>query len=320
MNLDELQSVRDRERQTDKLQQLRTSFYADAGEFVQQLREERDRAAERADDPFDAPEVSRLTDEIDTAEQLVEAIYQNRIGKIVKVASLDAAGLPADADGLTGEEQQLFETLVADIERHRDAVLAVLDGTDTGADETTEPEATDAPAPETASAEQDSEPPAPDPPETRDGRTDPAETRESQSAPTGAHPASGGETGESVSAADVMGSTTSDGRDETPKDADEAGPDQTGASGPNEDDGTADSRPVRKDGGGDDGSDTPETDDSPPVERETVLVTDDVETFVGFDERDYDLETDDVVTLPATNAAILVEQDAARPLERQSPR
>ncbi|MEF8828216.1 MAG: hypothetical protein V5A49_04235, partial [Haloarcula sp.] len=69
MNVDELQSVQSRERQTDQLQQLRETFYEDAGGFIQQLREERDRAAERAEDPFDSPEVNRLTDDIKTAEQ-----------------------------------------------------------------------------------------------------------------------------------------------------------------------------------------------------------------------------------------------------------
>ena len=72
MNLDELQSIRDRERQSDSLQQLREDFYVDVGEFVQELREERDAVAERADDPFDAPEVNRLTDDINTAEQTVD--------------------------------------------------------------------------------------------------------------------------------------------------------------------------------------------------------------------------------------------------------
>jgi DNA replication factor GINS len=335
MNLDELQSVRDRERQTDKLQQLRASFYADAGEFVQQLREERERAAERADDPFDAPEVSRLTDEIDTAEQLVEAIYENRIGKIVKLASLDAAGLPADADGLTDEEQQLFETLVDDIEHHRENVLAVLDGTATAGTAGTG----DATA-ETAGADRvssgDPEPPAPETPaETRDGRADPAAAHErpggSQSGPTGASSEPGeqtGDTGERVTTADVMGAGGDDpvdgGRDDLQRET-ERTPDQTGAPAENGDTETATTRPVRNDGGGENrsaaDSDSPDSiRDSPSVERETVLVTDTVETFVGFDDRDYDLETDDVVTLPATNAEILVEQDAARPLEEPSPR
>jgi len=128
MNLDELQSVRDRERQTDKLQQLRASFYADAGEFIQGLRERRTEAADRADDPFDSPEVNRLTDEINTAEQTVEAIYEKRVGKIVKAASFAAADLPTESDGMTAEEQDLFETLVADIKDNRQHVQDVLGG------------------------------------------------------------------------------------------------------------------------------------------------------------------------------------------------
>jgi DNA replication factor GINS len=127
MNLDELQSVQSRERQTDQLQQLRATFYEEAGEFVAQLREERERAAERADDPFDSPEVNRLSDDIKTAEQTVEAIYERRVGKLVKRASLAAAGVPTDETGLTEEEQALFADLVERIEAHRATVLDVLD-------------------------------------------------------------------------------------------------------------------------------------------------------------------------------------------------
>jgi DNA replication factor GINS len=50
------------------------------------------------------------------------------------------------------------------------------------------------------------------------------------------------------------------------------------------------------------------------IERERVLVTEDIDTFVGFDDRDYDLAAGDVVTLPETNAELLVERDAARRL------
>ncbi|MFB6151406.1 MAG: hypothetical protein ABEJ40_06335 [Haloarculaceae archaeon] len=128
MDVDELQSVQSRERQTDSLQQLRESFYRDVADYVQQLREERDRAAERADDPWNSPEVGRLNDDIDTAEQTVEAIYERRVGKIVKMASLAAADMPTDDEGLTAEERDLFETLVAAIENNREHVFAVLDG------------------------------------------------------------------------------------------------------------------------------------------------------------------------------------------------
>jgi DNA replication factor GINS len=139
MNLNELQSVQSRERQTDSLQQLRGSFYKEAGRFIQQLREEREQVAERADDPFDAPDVQRLTNEINTAEQTVEAIYERRIGKLVKQASLEAAGMTADAEGLTTEEREAFDRLVSTIEENREHVLSVIENNqDTNADTTTE--------------------------------------------------------------------------------------------------------------------------------------------------------------------------------------
>ena len=134
MNVDELQSVRDSERRTDSLQQLRESFYADAGEFIQKLRDQRERAAERADEPFDAPEVDRLSSEINAAEETIEAIYEKRLGKLVKAASLAAADMPAGTDGMTAEEQQLFDTLVKDIRANRRHVLDALAGEESDPD------------------------------------------------------------------------------------------------------------------------------------------------------------------------------------------
>jgi DNA replication factor GINS len=123
MDLDQLQSVRDRERGTDDLQELRESFYEDATAFVRELRAERSAAAEAVDEPFDSPKVNRLTDRIRTAEQTLEAIYEKRVGKVVKAATFAAADLPAEADGMTAEEAELFETLVAEIRENREQVL-----------------------------------------------------------------------------------------------------------------------------------------------------------------------------------------------------
>lgn len=128
MNLDELQSIRDAERQTDSIQELRESFYADVAEYIAGLREERDRAAAEADDPFANPEVRRLSDEISTAENTVEAIYERRVGKLVKLASFAAADMPADDSGLTAEERPLFTDLVERIEENRAHVLDVVAG------------------------------------------------------------------------------------------------------------------------------------------------------------------------------------------------
>jgi DNA replication factor GINS len=137
MDLNELQSVQSRERQTDSLQQLRASFYRDAADYIADLEDKRDSAAQRADDPWNAPEVGRLNDDIDTAKGTVEAIYERRVGKIVKIASLAAADMPTDDEGLTDEERALFDQLVAAIEQNRDGVFAILDGEDPPVDPAT---------------------------------------------------------------------------------------------------------------------------------------------------------------------------------------
>ena len=337
MDLNELQSVRDRERQTDKLQQLRESFYADAGEFIRQLHAERDRAADRVEDPFDSPEVQQLTDEINTAEQTVEAIYEKRVGKIVKAASFAAADLPAEADGMTVEEQELFDELVGDIKANREHVLEILDGGDP------------TPSSRTATGGE------------TDGADEPSPGRETPPQGTGSDMATADD---GVSAADVMGGDgppagSADAGGDRSRGPDSPPTDGTGdphPSGPSEEseppeavglqddrrgerspdasaDGTV-TRPVRKDGGpeatagrrssGGAAPDSPDADrpahsasepDSRALDRQTVHVLDDVDTFVGYDERDYDLERNDVVTLPATNADILVERGVAREIE-----
>ncbi|WP_302080178.1 hypothetical protein [Salinibaculum rarum] len=291
MDLDELQSVRDRERQTDKLQQLRPTFYADAGRFIQQLREQRSRAAERADDPFDAPEVSRLSDEIDTAEQTVEAIYEKRVGKIVKAASFAAADLPAESDGMTEEETKLFETLVDDIKTNRQHVLDVLAGEDDESADTTDAAEPAEPAeesePSTASESADT----PTPPS-------PAEATLADGPPTGVPD----NDEDNVTAADVMGGAPTEqpsGDDEEPADPDPPAP----TPGAGQDAETE----LREDGG-------TATDTQTGVTRQTVRITTDVGGIFGVDEREYDLAEDDVVTLPEANAEPLVERDAAERL------
>ena len=284
MKLDELQSVQSRERQTDQLQQLRATFYEEAGQFVAQLREERDRAADRADDPFDAPEVNRLTDDIKTAEQTVEAIYERRVGKIVKMASLAAADMPTEDDGLTQEERELFETMVEAIEGNRSHVLDVVAGeAPTGAVGDGETESTDA-------APVDGDAPTP--------------------SATESEPA--------VDAADLMGGETADADPVTESTDADAAPDRPPEEVLSAIDDGGESAPVT--GATDEaGESEPVTDESGStagdVDRKTVRITDDVGEIFGVDERSYDLSTDDVVTLPADNADPLVERDAAEPLE-----
>ena len=278
MNLDELYAVQSKERKRDSLQNLRPSFYQEVGEYIADLEAERERAAAAADDPFSSPDVSRLTDEIETARDVVEAIYERRMGKLVKQASLAAAGMSADEEGLTAEEGDLFKDLVSRIETNNDRVLDVLDGvhegagksdtqkTQTSARTTQQPiPPQDVPAPDEA---------APSPPE------EPTKT---------------------VTAADAMGETEGNGAsvrdDETASDGGTMAVDETSSSEADPDTGETD------------------VNDTTDVDRVTVKITTDVGSILGVDDREYTLSNDDVVTLPEQNATPLLDSDVAEPLD-----
>ena len=130
MNLDELRSVQSKERRKDSLQQLRDSFYEDVATYISDLRTTRDRRAEQVSNPFSDDEVRRLSDELETAEEVAEAVFERRVGKVVKLASFAAADMSVGTDGMTGEERDLFDDLVSRIKRNKRDVLDILAGDD----------------------------------------------------------------------------------------------------------------------------------------------------------------------------------------------
>ena len=284
MNLDELRSVQSKERKKDSLQNLRPSFYQEVGEYIAELEDERERVADQVDDPFSSPEVGRLTDEIETAKDVVEAIYERRMGKLVKQASLAAAGMSADDDGLTAEEADLFDDLVDRISANKSRVLDVLEGVDAGG--RVEPDTSDVGEMPAADSEPADIPPAP--PQEPPADNLPADEPDGLDVEAGLE--SGGSSG--VTPADVMGG---DGPsiDDTPTKPPSAPPDEA----------VADAGSTDETNGGDD------------VDRVTVRITQDIGSILGVDDREYSLSTDDVVTLPAQNATPLVEREAAEPLE-----
>ena len=230
---------------------------------------------------------------------------------MVKKASIAAAGMPVDDDGLTEEEAALFDDLVDRIERNRESVLSVLDGegpsvscsVDAGASEG--PPAPD-PTPETAAP---TETPA-------DEGVDAADLMGGSPEDAGAEAGSGAEAGE-VGASGAPESAPGQRADSPPEPptadldpVEESPPDPTDAGGAGE-----------TDGGGRPADRSSEDDDAgaggtlPGMPRTTVRITDDVGEVVGADDRDYDLGAEDVVTLPEPNADVLVDKDAAEPLE-----
>ncbi|WP_254764591.1 hypothetical protein [Natrinema marinum] len=323
MNLDELRSVQSKERQKDSLQNLRPSFYQEVGDYIADLEDERDRVAEQADDPFSSPEVGRLTDEIETAKDVVEAIYERRMGKLVKQASLAAAGMAADDDGLTAEEADLFDDLVDRIGSNKSRVLDVLEGVDAAT--------TDSASAADSAAESDAVHPA-EPADSQLASADPSGRATAEDTPPippedppvetehGAEPRPGSDGADSsgVTAADVMGGDGPPTRPSEPRDED----DSEGASvdtatepdaGHDTDTGAtnADSGGEAGDAGAGDSLDTGPAD----VDRTTVRITSDIGSILGVDDREYTLTSDDVVTLPEQNAAPLVDREAAERLE-----
>ncbi|PSP90615.1 hypothetical protein BRC90_01535 [Halobacteriales archaeon QS_4_69_34] len=326
MNLDELRSARSRERQTDSLQHLSESFYADVGAFIAELRAERERAAAAADDPFDAPEVRRLSDDIETAEATVEALYERRVGKLVKQASLAAAGMATDDDGLTAEEGDLTAALVEAIEDNRrrvlDDVLAEADSTAPADDAGTETAGgaavgepavdgtagvVDDPSPTSKPATADTTEPATD--STPSDGTEPADgvnARPGESTAGSAADAMGPggapagdplrDGGSATAAADTADAPT--GAAEATEAADAGSADGGAPAGDTADHGNATARGT----GADD------------TDRTTVRITQDVGEILGVDERTYELSAEDVVTLPAVNATPLLDRDAAEQL------
>ncbi len=213
MNLDELRSVRDDERETGSIQPLRPSFYAEARTFIERLRSERDALAEESESPFSDPEVARLSDRLESATGVLQAIYENRVGKLLTHAATAALSGDAERPDLTTEEEVLYETLVEAI---RQTEAAALHGD-----------------------------------------------------------------GQDVSVEEVL--------DETPDTAEDSSP-----------------SPQPE-------AETSET--SEEIERLTVRITAEVGTIFGIDEREYELQRGDVVSLPKENAQALIEREAAEGLE-----
>ena len=329
MNLDELRSVQSKERRKDSLQQLRDSFYADVATYIADLQTTRDRRAEQVSNPFSDDEVRRLSDELETAEEVAEAVFERRVGKVVKLASFAAADMSVGNEGMTSEERNLFDDLVSRIKQNKRDVLDILAG---GGDTRTAPATPDTSSParatDTSSPAQLQSETSPTHPSDSDHPVDPAAPDENVLAAA---------MGSVDDQTDAQSTATS-----TPSDADGGGPDQPDNSPldsaddstklPTTDGGNTPVEPADSPTGSpiepptDPSSEQstttneepPRTDSKPSAtdtSRTMVRITEDVGEIFGVDEREYTLHREDVVTLPSANAKPLVDRDAAMRLD-----
>ncbi|WP_435074210.1 DNA replication complex subunit Gins51 [Halorubrum sp. HHNYT27] len=341
MNLDELRSAQAKERRKDSLQHLRDAFYDDVATYVADLRAARDRRAEQVAKPFSDDDVRRLSDEVETAEEVAEALYERRVGKVVKLASFAAAEMSVDSDGMTTEERQLFDDLVDRIKQNKSSVLDVLSGeVPVGG--------ADASAPVAADPDESPAPPAPDPDPADQSASGGSGGDEVTDALAGAMGGADDEIADAIDASADGAASQSDASPPTDEAGAEAGdgattdggptaippePAPPGAPGVDDADAPAESEAPSDpdesatstvadgpdgadsiDSGPTDAADGTET-DSEIGDRATVRITRDVGAIFGVDEREYDLASEDVVTLPVENATPLVERNAAERLD-----
>ncbi|MFL2521101.1 MAG: hypothetical protein ACJ0QU_01810 [Halobacteriales archaeon] len=123
MNLEDLREIQIEERTRSDLQPLLDSFYVDVSKYLQNLRVEKENILQGGVDAVDAKTVRRIDDEIKTVVGVVEAIYDRRVGKILKGASLTAAGLGERDGSLAGGEVELFRDLVELLQNNRNEIL-----------------------------------------------------------------------------------------------------------------------------------------------------------------------------------------------------
>jgi len=345
MNLDELRTVQSKERRKDSLQQLRDSFYRDVASFIQDLKATRDRRAGQVDDPFGDTEVRRLSDELETAEEVAEAVYERRVGKVVKLASFAAADMPVDDEGMTTEERELFDDLVARISQNKQAVLDVLSGTAETVDTADAGSSVAGPTNPVASPTQQKAAAASQ--STASDTSQPDQPAESTSPEADSVLAEAMGTDTSNSGSDSIADTATESATPSAKsdvDSESTEPSSPTAIPPQETEPEPDAvLGTSTDGGTTDVASsahngttgretTPPTGGEPPApevnadpvgntniaennDRTTVRITKNVGDIFCADGREYTLQAEDVVTLPTTNAEPLVAKDAAQQLD-----
>ena len=107
MNLDDLKVIRNEERRSRRLTQLKNSFYSEFKEYMDSLK--------TSDDP-------QKKDELENALQVADAIYDKRAAKIIKLAALAARGHTEDVS-LADAEAEVYDLVYKVFTHYRDRVL-----------------------------------------------------------------------------------------------------------------------------------------------------------------------------------------------------
>ncbi|OKY78584.1 MAG: DNA replication initiation complex subunit GINS15 family [Candidatus Methanohalarchaeum thermophilum] len=116
VNLSELRNTLRRERNSEELVDLQEDFYFNVRTYLDELREELEKEeTEEAE--------LMLRDEIESTKNVVKNIFVQRIGKIIRLASLHLEGLDVETDSMVEQEKELFENIRDDIEKGKKIIL-----------------------------------------------------------------------------------------------------------------------------------------------------------------------------------------------------
>jgi DNA replication initiation complex subunit (GINS family) len=109
MNLDDLKVIRNEERRSRRLAVLAKDFYADLRDYVDSLEKSND---------------AQKQDELENVFRVVDAIYEKRAAKIIKLAALAAKGHKEDLS-LADAELEIYETVYAVFTVYRNRLLGL---------------------------------------------------------------------------------------------------------------------------------------------------------------------------------------------------
>jgi len=111
MNLDDLKVIRNEERRSRRLTQLKNSFYSEFKDYMDSLK--------TSDDP-------QKKDELENALQVADAIYDKRAAKIIKLAALAAKGHEEEAS-LADAEAEVYDSVYKVFTYYRERVLGQIE-------------------------------------------------------------------------------------------------------------------------------------------------------------------------------------------------
>jgi DNA replication initiation complex subunit (GINS family) len=107
MNLDDLKVIRNEERSSRRLMQLKNSFYSEFKEYIDSLK--------KSNDP-------QKKDELENALHVADAIYDKRAAKIIKLAALAAKGRVEEVS-LANAEAEVYDSVYKVFTYYRGRIL-----------------------------------------------------------------------------------------------------------------------------------------------------------------------------------------------------